>query len=88
MDWAQVLVIILAVFLGLFLLLGIVLVIMLIKVTQQIRSVAGSAERTLKVFEKTLSQASWFASPLVAIKMIRKFFKKHQSKGHGYDNQE
>ena len=88
MDWAQVLVIILAVFLGLFLLLGIVLVIMLIKVTQQIRSVAGSAERTLKVFEKTLSGASWFASPLVAIKIMKKYFKKHQAKGDEHDSKE
>ena len=87
MDWAQILVIVLAVFLGLFLLLGIALVIMLIKVTQQIRLVAGTAERTLKAFEKTLSQASLLASPMMAIKIIRKFFKKHQTKGDGYDNE-
>lgn len=88
MDWAQVLVIILAVFLGIFLLLGIILVVMLIKVTQQIRSVAGSAERTMKVFGKALAQARWFMSPLVILKMVAKHFKKHQTKGDSYVGKE
>lgn len=81
MDWAQILVIILAIFLGVFLILGIVLVVMFIKVTQQIRMVVGTAERTMKIFERVLSQARGFASPLVIMKIVAKYIKKRQKKG-------
>lgn len=87
MDWAQVLVVILAVFLGIFLLLGITLIIMLIKVTHQIRLVAGSAERTVKVLEKTIAQARGLASPLLIMKMVAKFIKKYRTKGDSHVNE-
>ncbi|HMQ95749.1 MAG TPA: hypothetical protein PKD19_00880 [Candidatus Saccharibacteria bacterium] len=74
-DWAQILVIILSAFLALFLLLSIILVALLIKVTQQIKSVAGSAERTVKKVESTAANLSTFASPLAMGKVISAFVK-------------
>lgn len=81
MDWAQILVIILAIFLAIFLIVGIILVVLLIKVTKQIRAVAGSAERTVKAFEKTVTQVRAVASPIMIMKMVGKYMKKHTSKG-------
>ncbi|HTJ73004.1 MAG TPA: hypothetical protein VL481_00245 [Verrucomicrobiae bacterium] len=76
MDWAQVLVIILSLFLGLFLLLAIVLTVMLIKVTQQIKAVTDSAQRTAEHIEKTVAGVTRFTSPMVLMRMITKYFKK------------
>lgn len=81
MDWAQILVVILASFLALFILLGIVLVIILIKVSRQIKAVAGSAERTVRVFEKTLVQARGLVSLPLLVKMATKYVKKYRAKG-------
>lgn len=75
MEWAQVLVIILAVFLALFLLLSTILVVLLIKVTKQIKSVTGAAERTALKFENTASNIATFTSPVALAKMITSFFK-------------
>lgn len=72
MDWAQILVIILAVTLAIFLILSIVLVIMLIRVTQQIRAVADSAQRTASGIETAVSNFSRFASPLMLFKFLKK----------------
>lgn len=81
MDWAQILVIILSVFLAVFLLLGIVLTILLIRLTQQIRSVTTSAQRTAGSIESLVSNVSKFSSPALLIKLIAgqaKKFKKHE----------
>lgn len=72
MDWAQILVIILAVCLAIFLLLSIVLVIMLIRVTQQIKAVADSAQRTASGIESAVSNISRFSSPLMLFKYLKK----------------
>lgn len=80
MDWAQILVIILASFLALFLLLAVVLVIIMIRVTRQIKSVTSSAERTVQLFEKTISQARGLASLPVIIKIVQKYMRKMKSK--------
>jgi len=82
MDWAQILVIILSIFLAIFLLLGIVLAILLIRLTQQIRSVTSSAQRTVGSIEALVANVSKFSSPALLIKMLAgqaKKFKK--SKG-------
>ena len=76
MEWAQVLVIILSVFLALFLLLGIVLLVLLIKVTKQIKSVAGAAERTALKFEGVASNFATFSSPFAIAKLVTSFIKK------------
>jgi len=75
MEWAQVLVIILSVFLALFLILGIVLLALLIKVTKQIKSVAGAAERTALKFEGAASNLMTFSSPIALAKLVTSFIK-------------
>ena len=76
MEWAQILVLILSVFLALFLFFGIVLVILLIKVTNQIRSVTESAQRTALKFEGVANSAAKFASPIALAKLVSSFIKK------------
>lgn len=75
MEWAQVLVIILSVFLAIFLLLGIVLLALLIKVTRQIKSVAGAAERTALKVEGMATNIAAFSSPVAIAKMVSSFVK-------------
>ncbi len=73
MEWAQVLVIILSVFLAIFLLLGIVLLALLIKVTRQIKSVTGAAERTALKVEGMATNIATFSSPVALAKMVSSF---------------
>lgn len=75
MEWAQVLVIILSVFLALFLLLGIVLLVFLIKITRQIKAVAGVAERTALKFEGVASNIAMFSSARSVTKFVSSFIK-------------
>ena len=75
MEWAQVLVIILSVFLAIFLLLGIALLVLLIKVTRQIKSVAGAAERTALKVEGLATNVAAFSSPVAIAKMVSSFVK-------------
>ena len=76
MDWAQILVIILAVVLLLFLLLAIVLISLLIKVTKQIKSVTTSAQRTAEHLESAIGGITKVTSPLLLLRTILKQAKK------------
>jgi regulatory protein YycI of two-component signal transduction system YycFG len=76
MDWAQILVIILSIFLAVFLLLAIMLTAMLIKVTKQIKTVTGSAQRTAETIEHTVANLSKITSPMLLVRMIMKYVKK------------
>jgi cell shape-determining protein MreC len=78
MDWAQILVIILAIFLGLLVLSGVVLVIVFIRLTHQIKDVANNAERAAKNIENAVHSFSQTTSPLVAVRMIIKRLKKRK----------
>lgn len=80
MDWAQILVIILSIFLALFLLLAIVLTVILIKLTRQIKSVTGSAQRTAESVEKAVVGFTNVTSPVFLAKMLSKQVKKFKSK--------
>jgi len=80
MDWAQILVIILSVFLALFLLLAIILTVILIKLTRQIRSVTGSAQRTAESVEKAVVGFTNVTSPIYLAKLLSKHIKKFKSK--------
>ncbi len=80
MEWAQILVIILSVFLALFLLLSIILIALLIKVTRQIKSVAGAAERTALKFESAATNVATFSSPVAIAKMVTSFINDKRSK--------
>lgn len=76
MDWAHIIVIILAIFLGIFLLLAIGLLVLLIKVTRQIKSVTTSAERTAQAIEGSVETLNKFTSPLMISRMVSKQLKK------------
>lgn len=78
MEWAMILVIILSVFLAVFLALAIALVIMLIRVTNQIKSVTGTAERAALKFESTADNISKFSSPLILAKLVSSFISKRK----------
>lgn len=80
MDWAQVLVIILAVVLAIFLLLGIILAVLLIRVTQQIKSVTGSAQRTVDHIEHAVDDVRRVTSPLLLLKTIKNLMKRKGKK--------
>jgi len=80
MEWAQILVIILAIFLAIFLLLAVILVALLIKVTQQIKSVAASAERTAHNIEGRVSTASKLTTPLTLVRMFMKRTKESKKR--------
>lgn len=72
MDWAQILVIILSAFLALFLLLGVVLLVLLIRLTQQIRMITATAQRTASGLEKALSQISRLGTSSFVMKTLFK----------------
>lgn len=76
MEWAQILVIILSIFLAVFLVLAIILIVMLIRVTQQIKSVTSSAQRTAQNIETVVAGVTKVTSPLFIIELLTKQFKK------------
>lgn len=73
---AGILVIILAITLAVFLVLAVVLMILLIRVTQQIKNITESAERTVHKVEDAANNVSRFSTPLAAANMLRKIVKK------------
>ncbi len=82
MEWAQILVIILSVFLALFLLLGIILTVLLIRLTQQIRSVTETAQRTATGIEGAVNTIVKLSSPGLVMKLIMGQAKKFKKKGN------
>lgn len=80
MEWAQVLVIILSIFLAIFLLLAIALTVILIKLTQQIKAVTGSAQRTAETIEKSVTIFTNVTSPLYLAREMAKQVKKFKRK--------
>lgn len=76
MDWTQILVIVLAIFLALFLLLGIVLVTQLIRISKQIKSITGSAERAALKFESVASNAAAIVAPATIAQAVKTFVSK------------
>lgn len=84
MEAAEILVIILSIFLALFLLLGIVLLVLLIRITQQIKDVTESAQRTVHSFESFVKGVNKVASPAVVGKIFFDQLKKmRESKKRG-----
>jgi uncharacterized protein involved in cysteine biosynthesis len=87
MDWAQILVIILAILFAVFLLLAITLAVLIISVTRQIKAAAASAERTVSALEGTVSQFNKAAIPMmitrkVIAQIMKSAKKKERSKNH------
>lgn len=70
MDWAQLLVIMLAVLFAIFLVVAIALAVMLLKVSRQIKSATASAERTVHALEGSVKSFNKTALPLMMTKTI------------------
>lgn len=64
MDWAQLLVIILAVLFAIFLLLAIMLAVLLVSISRQIKAATASAERTMHAIEGSVATFNKAALPL------------------------
>lgn len=73
---AGALVIILAAVLAIFLILAVILMVLLIRVTQQIKHITESAERTVYQVENAATNVSRLTTPMTAVKMLRKVVKK------------
>lgn len=80
MDFAQILVYILAVVLALFLVLAIVLIVMLIRITMQIKDITSSAQRTVSNVEKVMNTVGSAATPLGIMSFLMKNVKKKAGK--------
>ncbi len=77
MDGASgVLVIILGITLAIFLVLAIILMILLIRVTQQIKTITESAERTVTKVEQAASNVSRVSTPMAVMGMLSKVIRK------------
>lgn len=73
---AGVLVVILAITLAVFLVLSIVLMVLLIRVTQQIKHITESAERTVTQMEDATRNISRVTTPLAVLGALRKATKR------------
>lgn len=80
MTAMEILVIILSAFLALFLLIGIVLAVLLIKITQQIKRVTTSAEKTMNGFESVVSSVGKVTTPAMLAKMVLGQVNKRRKK--------
>lgn len=76
MDWAQILVIILAIFLALFLALGIALLVMLLRLTQQIKTVTSSAQRTASHIERVVEGLASVLRPALLFTAFKRLLKR------------
>ncbi len=70
MDWAQILVFLLAILFSIFLVVAIILVILIVRVTRQISEAAKSAERTIHTLEDSVNTFSRTTVPLAIAKSI------------------
>lgn len=80
MDWAQILVYLLAILFSVFLVLAILLMVVLLQVTRQIRSAAESAEKTLHTLESSVSTFNRTAVPLMMTKSVINQVMKYAQK--------
>lgn len=88
MDWAQILVIMLAVLFALFLIVAIIIGVLIIKVTRQIKSAASSAERTVHALEGSVNAFNKTALPLMVTKgIISQLAKRSKSKKEPKDSE-
>lgn len=70
MDWAQILVILLAVLFAIFLTIVVILAVLLVSITRQIKAATASAQRTMVALEDATNQFSRAALPLMITKKI------------------
>ena len=77
---AEILVFILAGALAVFLILAIILIVLMIRLTQQMKTIAGSAERTVSNFEKAAHNVSKFSSPIALGRLFKAAVHRQTSK--------
>ena len=83
MEWAQILVITLAVALVIFLVLAIILTIKLIQISRQIRRITNTAERAAVKVESVVNRAAAMVAPAAIAKIVKSMMyktKKHKNK--------
>lgn len=80
MDWAQILVIILAVLFIVFLVIAIALLVLILRVTMQIKAMASGAERTLGMLSGSVGALGKTALPLMVAKSIFRHIVKRSGK--------
>lgn len=80
MDFAQILVYILAATLALFLVLSIVLVVVLIKISRQIKEITSTAQRTVNTVEKTVTNLNSITSPVRIANIVFSQIKKAKNR--------
>lgn len=73
---AEILVIVLAILLAIFLVLAIALAVLLIKISKQIKSITGSAERTVNSVESAALRMGRLTSPALLMKLVTSAVKK------------
>lgn len=84
MDWAQILVFILAILFAIFLIVAIALAVVIISITKQLKAAASSAERTIHAIEGSVANLSKMALPLTLARgvlgqLLKKPRKKNKS---------
>lgn len=70
MDWAQILVFLLAILFSIFLIVAIILAVLMVQTTRQIKAAAKSAERTIHTLEDSVATLSKTTMPLMIAKTI------------------
>lgn len=88
MDWAQILVILLAVLFAIFLIVAIALAIIIIKISRQIKSATASAERTVAALEGSVKAFNKSALPIMMTKGIIGQMMKRSRKQKGKQERE
>lgn len=87
MDWAQILVILLAVLFAVFLVMAIALAVLLLKVTRQIKAAAASAERTVEALEGSVKTFNRAALPMMITKGVISQIMKQSKKAKKTKNE-
>lgn len=78
MDFAEILVYVLAAVLAIFLILAVILVFMLIRITRQIKDVTDSAKRAMDTVEKSVENIGTASSAAGVMKLVRNFVKSRK----------
>lgn len=89
MDWAQILVIILAVMLTVLLIVAIALGVLMLKLTRQIKQATASAERTMHAIEDSVTNFNKTTLPFMAAKSIigRVIKSRRKKKGETHEKE-
>ena len=83
MDWAYILVILLAVLFAIFLAVAITLIVLILRITQQIKQTTASAQRTIASLEGSVNTFKKASLPLMMTKgVMSQIVRRTKKKGH------